>query len=125
MSGAANNPYKQEAPDKTLTQEGVAADAKAVGDALNGLIKKKKLKFESISVPNIGGGPVPYYFSDRNSFADSFPDNATILSAAPSDWTGLTTGMISVFINTEEKYYVIMAQKSGTVERLNLDITYI
>lgn len=35
MSGAANNPYKQEAPDKTLTQEGVAADAKAVGDALN------------------------------------------------------------------------------------------
>lgn len=35
MSGAANNPYKREAPDKTLTQEGVAADAKAVGDALN------------------------------------------------------------------------------------------
>lgn len=35
MSGATNNPYKQEAPDKTLTQEGVAADAKAVGDALN------------------------------------------------------------------------------------------
>lgn len=34
MSGAANNPYKQEAPDKTLTQEGVAADAKAVGNAL-------------------------------------------------------------------------------------------
>lgn len=35
MSGAANNPYKQEAPDKTLTKEGAAADAKAVGDALN------------------------------------------------------------------------------------------
>lgn len=35
MSGVANNPYKQEAPDKTLTQEGVSADAKAVGDALN------------------------------------------------------------------------------------------
>ena len=34
MSEAVNNPYKQEAPDKTLTQEGVAADAKAVGDAL-------------------------------------------------------------------------------------------
>ena len=34
MSGAANNPYKQEAPDKTLSVEGVAADAKAVGDAL-------------------------------------------------------------------------------------------
>lgn len=35
MSGAANNPYKQEAPDKTLSIEGIAADAKAVGDALN------------------------------------------------------------------------------------------
>ena len=34
MSGAVNNPYKQEKPDKTLTQEGVSADAKAVGDAL-------------------------------------------------------------------------------------------
>lgn len=34
MSGAVNNPYKQEETDKTLTQEGVAADAKAVGDAL-------------------------------------------------------------------------------------------
>lgn len=34
MSGAANNPYKQEAPDKTLTKEGVAADAKAVGETL-------------------------------------------------------------------------------------------
>lgn len=35
MSEAVNNPYKQEAPDKTLSVEGVAADAKAVGDALN------------------------------------------------------------------------------------------
>lgn len=34
MSGAANNPYKQEAPDKTLSVEGQAADAKAVGDTL-------------------------------------------------------------------------------------------
>ena len=34
MSGAANNPYTATTPDKTLTQEGVAADAKAVGEAL-------------------------------------------------------------------------------------------
>ena len=35
MSGAANNPYTVTQPDKTLTKEGVAADAKVVGDALN------------------------------------------------------------------------------------------
>ena len=35
MSGAANNPYVVTPPDKTLTQEGVAADAGAVGNALN------------------------------------------------------------------------------------------
>ena len=35
MSEAVNNPYKQEAPDKTLSIEGEAADAKATGDALN------------------------------------------------------------------------------------------
>lgn len=34
MSKAVNNPYKQEAPDKTLSIDGIAADAKAVGDAL-------------------------------------------------------------------------------------------
>lgn len=34
MSGAANNPYTATTPDKTLTQEGVAADAKAAGDAV-------------------------------------------------------------------------------------------
>lgn len=34
MSEAVNNPYKQEALDKTLSIEGMAADAKAVGDAL-------------------------------------------------------------------------------------------
>ena len=32
---ATNNPYAVTPPDKTLTQEGVAADAKAVGDALS------------------------------------------------------------------------------------------
>lgn len=125
MSEAVNNPYERESPDKTLTQEGVAADAEAVGDALNGLIKKKKLIFESVPVDNLGGGPVPYYYSSRKQFANSFPYNATILTAVPSDWTEITTGMFSVFINTEEKYFVIMAQKSGTVGRVNLDITYI
>lgn len=49
MSGATNNPYKQEAPDKTLTQEGVAADAMAVGDALGKKSNKLILKSTSFS----------------------------------------------------------------------------
>lgn len=37
MSEAVNNPYKQEAPDKTLSIEGVAADAKAVGNSIENI----------------------------------------------------------------------------------------
>lgn len=49
MSGATNNPYKQEAPDKTLTQEGVAADAKAVGGALSKKTNKIQIASKSFS----------------------------------------------------------------------------
>lgn len=40
MSEAVNNPYKQEAPDKTLSVEGQAADAKAVGDEITAVRHK-------------------------------------------------------------------------------------
>lgn len=125
----------------TGTKKGCTADGGTTGQVLvkksnesfdtewtnvdSGIIKKKQLIFQSISVSNQGSSPVPYYFSNRNSFADSFPNNATILSAVPNDWTGISTGMISVFVNTYEKYYVIMAQASGIVERVNIDFTYI
>nr|DAO56866.1 MAG TPA: hypothetical protein [Caudoviricetes sp.] len=49
MSGATNNPYKRKAPDKTLSVEGVAADAKAVGDALGKKSNKLALKSASYS----------------------------------------------------------------------------
>ena len=63
MSKAVNNPYKQEAPDKTLSVEGVAADAKAVGEALGNKADKNnsvycndrnKAKSYMISIPNTG-----------------------------------------------------------------------
>lgn len=59
MSGAANNPYKQEAPDKTLTKEGVAADARVVGDALT----LKKIATElTVDQYNIAFFPYPKDF---------------------------------------------------------------
>lgn len=59
MSGAANNPYKQEAPDKTLTKEGVAADAEAVGKALT----LKKITTElTVDQYNIAFFPYPKDF---------------------------------------------------------------
>lgn len=47
---ATNNPYAVTPPDKTLSIEGVAADAKAVGDALD--LKQPKC----IKVGSTGGG---------------------------------------------------------------------
>lgn len=55
MSEAVNNPYKQEAPDKTLSIEGMAADAKAVGDALSAKPNELILKSEPFS------GTTDYY----------------------------------------------------------------
>lgn len=59
MSGATNNPYKREAPDKTLTKEGVAADAKAVGDALT---LKKITTALTVDQYNIAFFPYPKDF---------------------------------------------------------------
>ena len=65
MSGTANNPYKQEAPDKTLTQEGVAADAKAVGNAL-------AAKADNANVPhclNVNATPYMIFFGNTGNDA--------------------------------------------------------
>lgn len=59
MSEAVNNPYKQEAPDKTLSIEGVAADAKAVGDALT---LKKITETFTVDQYNIAFFPYPKDF---------------------------------------------------------------
>ena len=60
MSEAVNNPYKQEAPDTTLSVEGVAADAKAVGNAL-------AAKADNANVPhclNINATPYMIFFGN-------------------------------------------------------------
>lgn len=62
MSEAVNNPYKQEAPDKTLSIEGEAADAKATGDALNK--RMHYLNYSSIDVL----GSVGTFTISRNGF---------------------------------------------------------
>ena len=125
MSGAANNPYKQEAPDKTLTQEGVAADAKAVGAALSvvkGMLKVAKVKLSNISVGNDNDG---YYYAKAVSFADKIPANAIVLAATASDWWNLSCGTISVYTSTTQKSIQITANKRGTVGTLYIDVLYI
>lgn len=126
MSGAANNPYKQEAPDKTLTQEGVPADAKTVGDALSvvkGMLKVAKVELSDISVGI--GSDNGYYYSDEVSFADQIPANTIVLAATARDWRSLSCGAISVYTNTTNKSIQIMANKSGTAGTLYIDVLYI
>ena len=125
MSGATNNPYKREAPDKTLTQEGVAADAKAVGAALSvvkGMLKVAKVKLSDISV-DVNNDD--YYYAKAVSFADKVPANAIVLAATASDWGGTTCGSISVYTNTTNKSIQITANKMGTVSTLYIDVLYI
>lgn len=62
MSEAVNNPYKQEAPDKTLSIEGEAADAKATGDALN-----KRMYYPNYSSIDVLGSVGTFTIS-RNGF---------------------------------------------------------
>lgn len=125
MSGAANNPYVVTPPDKTLTQEGVPADAKTVGDALSvvkGMLKVAKVKLSDISVGIDNDG---YYYAKAVSFAGKIPANAIVLAATASDWGNVSCGTISVYTSTTNKSIQIMANKSGTVGTLYIDVLYI
>lgn len=125
MSGTTNNPYAVTPPDKTLTQEGVPADAKTVGDALSvvkGMFKVERVKLFDISVGINNNG---YYYSKAVSFADKIPANAIVLAATASDWGNLSCGTISIYTDTTDKSIQIMANKMGTVGALFIDVTYI
>lgn len=85
MSGAANNPYTVTPPDKTLTQEGVPADAKVVGDAVKNVRTKvsQKINFavgigychqEGTANCNLSNLENGYYLliAPRSSFVSGF-----------------------------------------------------
>lgn len=123
---ATNNPYAVTPPtDKTLTQEGVPADAKTVGDALSvvkGMLKVAKVKLSDISVDVEN---TSYYYTKKISFADKIPTNAIVLAATASDWGGLSCGTISVYTDTTDKSIQISANKRGAVGTLYIDVLYI
>ena len=111
--------------DTTLTQEGVPADAKAVGDALSvvkGMLKVAKVKLSDISVDINNRG---YYYAKETSFADKIPANAIVLAATASDWGNVSCGAISVYTDTTNKNVLIMANNGGTVGTLYIDVLYI
>ena len=111
--------------DKTLSIEGVAADSKAVGAAISsvkGMLKIAKVKLSDISV-NIDNNS--YYYSKPVSFADKIPANAMVLAVTATDWWGVTCGSISVYNKTTNKSTQIMANRSGSVHELYLDVLYI
>ena len=113
--------------DTTLTQNGVPADAKTVGDALSVAITKDMLKVERVKLSNISVGVNndSYYYSKEVSFADKIPANAIVLAVTASDWGGTTCGSISVYTKTTNKSIQITSSKSGTVASLYLDVLYI
>lgn len=109
-------------PDKTLTQDGVPADAKAVGDSIKGLLKLKKIRVSSINVNTSSSSG--YYYSQHISIADELPADAVVLAVTFNDWATNTAGAITMFANCEEKTVQIMGTKNGSVGALFIDVLY-
>lgn len=124
MSDAVNNPYKRDVPDKTLTRDGVPADAQATGNAIKGLIKKITITLRNVEIKVRGQGTVAYYYSSHVQLKSNLPSKATILAATPRDWDQSTVGLISVFVDTEKQFLVVMAANSGMVGTLVIDVIY-
>ena len=98
MSGAANNPYKQEAPDKTLSIEGAAADAKAVGDKLN----SQALKIKTVTATTLGNGNIPTASVDMNS------EKCLIIGASiVSSSTTVGAIIVPFIVSTSKKYGLV------------------
>lgn len=122
MSDAVNNPYKRDVPDKTLTREGVPADAKAVGDAIKGLLMRKKIRVSTIDVNTTSSSG--YYYSQKISISAELPADAVVLAVTFNDWASNSAGAIAMFANCEEKTVQIMGTKNGSVGALFIDVLY-
>lgn len=122
MSDAVNNPYKRDVPDKTLTREGVPADAKAVGDAIKGLLTRQKIRIPDINVTTESSNG--YYYSKSISISAELPDEAVVLVVTANDWSINKAGAITIFANCEAKTVQIMGAKKGTIDALYIDVLY-
>ena len=89
MSGAANNPYVVTPPDKTLSVEGVAADAQAVGDALNSKLEPVLTSYsKDIDVSSIlAGNRILLILTVNGGAANKTVGNIGILANHWGIWT--------------------------------------
>lgn len=122
MSDAVNNPYKRDVPDKTLTRDGVPADAKAVGNAIKGLLTRKKIRIPDINVTTESSNG--YYYSKSISISAELPDEAVALAVTANDWAINKAGAITIFANCEAKTVQIMSSQKGTIDALYIDVLY-
>ena len=89
MSGAANNPYVVTPPDKTLSVEGVAADAQAVGDALNSKLEPVLTSYsKDIDVSSIlAGNRILLILTVNGGSANKTVGNIGVLANHWGIWT--------------------------------------
>lgn len=114
MSGAANNPYKQEAPDKTLTQEGVAADAKAVGDKLN----NQALKIKTVTATTQGNGNI------TTTLVDMLSEKCLIVGVLlKSASRGIGAIILPFIVSTSKKYGLVLLNNETRQPIANVTVT--
>lgn len=112
---ATNNPYAVTPPtDTTLTKEGVAADAKAVGDKLN----SQALKIKTVTATTQGNGNIPTATVDMRS-EKCLIVGVSIKSAS----SGIGAIILPFIVSTSKKYGLVLLENEKRQPIANITVT--
>lgn len=112
---ATNNPYAVTPPtDTTLSVEGMAADAKVVGDKLN----SQALKIKTVTATTQGNGNIPTATVDMRS-EKCLIVGVSIKSAS----SGIGAIVLPFIVSTSKKYGLVLLENEKRQPIANITVT--